>query len=266
MNDVAGARARIKALHNSHDRLSSLLEGVAPEQVSGPSYCSDWTIAQVLSHLGSGAEIFSLMIQAVLNDEEPPGRESFPPIWDTWNAKDPVQQAEDYKVADTALLEQFESLDDEQLSGFQISMFGMELGADRLAGMRLSEHALHTWDIAAGLDDKAQLSPDAADLLIDNFAERAPQAAKPAGEPLKVYIETTEPKRSFLLSLDESATVEVDPDREASDGGSAATTLVIPSEALVRLVAGRLDDKHTPDEVRADAGILDQLRKVFPGF
>ena len=43
-----------------------------------------------------------------------------------------------------------------------------------------------------------------------------------------------------------------------------APDLVLPSEALVRLVYGRLDPDHTPP-VRGPAD-LDVLRRAFPGI
>jgi uncharacterized protein (TIGR03083 family) len=260
---TASPKERISVLRNSHDRLDTVLNGLEPSQLTGPSYCSDWTIAQVLSHLGSGAEIFSLITEAVVNDTEPPGREMFPSIWDAWNAKEPAQQAADYKGADEALLEQLESIDEERLAALKISMFGMDLDAATFVTMRLSEHSLHGWDIAVSLDPTLRLAPEAAAILVDSFAQRAPMAAKPTGESLRVLIETTDPKRTFLLSVDEKATVEEDPDSNSRQG---AGSLAIPSEALVRLVAGRLDADHTPTEVRADGVVLDQLRAVFPGF
>ena len=67
------ARSWIEALHKSHDHLVALLDGMEPGRLTGPSYCDDWTIAQVLSHLGSGAEIFSLMFEAGVKRRGPTG-------------------------------------------------------------------------------------------------------------------------------------------------------------------------------------------------
>ena len=50
-------RALIAALRNSHERLAALAAAVTDAQLTGPSYDKDWTVAQVFSHLGSGAEI-----------------------------------------------------------------------------------------------------------------------------------------------------------------------------------------------------------------
>ena len=50
-------RIWIAVLRNSHERLASLVSPLTPEQLRGPAYPTEWSIAQVLSHLGSGAEI-----------------------------------------------------------------------------------------------------------------------------------------------------------------------------------------------------------------
>jgi hypothetical protein len=51
----------------------------------------------------------------------------------------------------------------------------------------------------------------------------------------------------------------------AEDGGAAAASLVLPAEAFIRLVYGRLDPEHTPE--LAVVGIdLDELRRAFPGL
>lgn len=261
---MAEARAWIAALRDSHDRLIAILEGLGPEHLSGPSDCSEWTIAQVLSHLGSGAEIFSLMVDAGLADGQAPGNEAFPPIWDAWNAKDPTAQADDFKRADSALVEQWEAFSDKQLAGFKIAMFGMNLDAVGLLALRLSEHALHSWDVAAALDPGAKVSQAATDLLVDGLGSRAGRVGKPVGGPIRVHIETSNPHRTFTLLVEESVSLAAGPDQGDGDEGEAR--LEIPAEALLQLSSGRMDPDHTPAEVKADGVSLDSLRAVFPGF
>ncbi len=70
----------LAALHNSHDRLDALVRPLTPEQLRSQSYDKDWSIAQVLSHLGSGAEIALLPLDAAVNGVEAPGREAMAPI------------------------------------------------------------------------------------------------------------------------------------------------------------------------------------------
>ena len=54
----------VAALHRSHVRLSQTLAALSDDQVTEPSYDDGWNIAQVASHLGSGAEIFGLFLDA----------------------------------------------------------------------------------------------------------------------------------------------------------------------------------------------------------
>jgi uncharacterized protein (TIGR03083 family) len=165
----------ISALRHSHDRLRASVEPLGPDQLTQRSYPSEWTIAQVLSHLGSQAEIFGLMLEAGLAGQEPPGREEFLPIWDTWNAKDPQAQATDALRADQATLERLESMDAGERERLHLKLFGMDIDATGFARLRVSEHAVHTWDVLVALDPAATLAPDAVALLIDTVD--APPAA-----------------------------------------------------------------------------------------
>ena len=73
--------------------LRALAGPLTAEQLQQRSYDSEWSIAQVLSHLGSQAEVFDLWLDAGLTGQEPPGREAFGPIWEAWNARSPQAQA-----------------------------------------------------------------------------------------------------------------------------------------------------------------------------
>src|SRR5437763_1839363 len=101
----------IQALRHSHETLRSLAGPLDASQLARRSYAPEWTIAQVLSHLGSQAEIFGLFLDAGLAGQDPPGRDAFPPVWEAWNAKSPPAQAADALRADQAVTERFESLD-----------------------------------------------------------------------------------------------------------------------------------------------------------
>src|SRR5258706_15929998 len=94
----------IAALRGSHERLKGLATPLTAEQVTARSYDTEWSIAQVLSHLGSGAEIFGLFLAAALDGRQQPGRETFGPIWDRWNAMSPQDQATDALATDGQLV------------------------------------------------------------------------------------------------------------------------------------------------------------------
>jgi uncharacterized protein (TIGR03083 family) len=254
-------RTVIAALRNSHERLAALVRPLSPEQLRDRSYCSDWNIAQVLSHMGSGAEIGLMMLPAALGQGEPPDREAFPAVWEVWNAKSPEDQAADALAWDEKGIQALEQLSDEELAGIHLDMFGMQLDAVGLTMLRLGEHALHTWDVAASLDPAATVAPDAVALLIDNVPQfLAPRLGRAPDVPFKIRIRTTGPDRDYLL-------VGADPVSMTDWPGNGADSEVsMPSEALLRLAYGRLDPEHTPAEVVADPADLDRLRRMFPGF
>jgi uncharacterized protein (TIGR03083 family) len=249
----------ITALRQSHNRLTALVEAGTPA-LTDPSYCRDWTVAQVLSHLGSGAEIFSLFLAAGLAGKEPPGRDAFPGIWEAWNARSPERQAADSIAANDALVERFENLDPREVTALRISIFGREMDAAGLGRMRLSEHAVHTWDVAVMADPSSTIAPDATTMLVDNLGSLAERTGRAAGAPLRIGVMTTAPDRHLLLTIEEPVEIS------AASAAEADATLRIPAEALVRLVYGRLDQAHTPDGIVAEHVDLEQLRRTFPGF
>jgi uncharacterized protein (TIGR03083 family) len=261
------ARTFIATLRESHDTLDSLVRPLTPEQVRGQSYDTEWTIAQVLSHLGSGAEISLLMLPGALGEGEPAGRDAFPPVWDVWNAKSPDEQAADGLTADEKHVQTLEALTDEQLAAVDLDFFGMmRLDAAGMVRMRLSEHAMHTWDVAVMADPAATVQADAIELLIDNVPQFLSRRAKPLAEPFSVRITTTDPARDYLLTSGESVTMTDWPADGESGDGSDVPHVRMPAEALLRLAYGRLDAAHTPSSVSADADTLDKLRTIFPGF
>ena len=253
----------ISALRHSHDRLRASVEPLGPDQLAQRSYPSEWTIAQVLSHLGSQAEIFGLILQAGLAGQEPPGPEEFPPIWDTWNAKDPQAQATDALRADQATLERLESMDAGERERLHLKLFGMDLDTTGFARLRVGEHAVHTWDVLVALDPAATLAPDAVALLIDALEQVAARSAKPDGKQRTVRVSTTDPERQFILTTGDEVTLT--PSDEGATPELGLSELRLPAEALIRLVYGRLDEAHTPPTETAGVE-LDELRQIFRGF
>ncbi len=53
-------------LRGSVGRLHQLARGLDDAQLEAQSYCSEWSIADVLSHLGSGAVIMRRNLEDVL--------------------------------------------------------------------------------------------------------------------------------------------------------------------------------------------------------
>jgi uncharacterized protein (TIGR03083 family) len=253
------------ALWASHRRLDDATRALTDEQIAGPSYCTDWSTAQVLSHIGSGAQIFGLLLDAGLARADTPGREQFDKIWEVWNAMSPSEQARNSLAADSAFLEHVDSVPGDQLDSMEMPLFGGRGDANRLLRMRLSEHAVHTWDVVVMRDPSAEVAPDAVASMIDGLDQVAGRSGRAGGAPLDVEITTTGPSRTFRLSVSDA--VKLAPaGAVASHEDRPAARVGMPAEALVRLVYGRLDAEHTPATIEASGIDLDTLRGVFPGF
>ena len=164
------ASSWVRAVRASHDRLAGLVAGLDGAALRTQSYDTEWSVADVLSHLGSGAEISALYLEAGVAGGDPPSFDDFKPIWDTWNARSPEEQAAQSVIANEAYVTRVESLTAEERAAFSVLMFGrMSVDLAGALGMRLSEHALHTWDVAVTFDPAARIAPDAVDLLIDRL-------------------------------------------------------------------------------------------------
>ena len=251
------------AVHASHERLAAAAADLSAEQLDGPSYATEWSIAQVLSHLGSGAEILTLFLEAGRDGTSAPGQDVSGAIWARWNASSADAQRDGYLRANAKFLDDLDSLDEDQRDAWKPPMFN---GADDLTNvlrLRLAEHAVHTWDVLVALDPAATLAQDATDLLIDTLPGLAARVGKPIDTPVRARIATSHPERHFLLHTD-AAGVALDPDHAAGHA-LPGPVVDLPTEALVRLVYGRMDEAHTP-ALRHPTPELTSLRAVFPGF
>jgi uncharacterized protein (TIGR03083 family) len=248
----------LSGLRRSQDQLAARQADLDGSELRRGSYCPDWSIAQVFSHLGSQAEIFGLFVDAGLSGSEAPGQDQFPPIWDAWNSRTPEAQAADSIAANEQFVRRLEALDEAELGSFRLALFGMDVDAVGMLGMRLSEHAVHSWDIAVSFEPAAGLDGASAALLVDRLPDLAARVGKATAEPMTVRVATTDPERSFALVTDG---VRLEPWSDQAASG----TLRLPAEAFIRLLYGRLDPDHTP-ALEIDGVELEALRRIFPGL
>jgi uncharacterized protein (TIGR03083 family) len=247
----------LQALRSSAERLRDLVAGLDDGQIAASAYPTEWTIADVMSHLGSGAVITLRRLEDAIADKPTP--DGFAPsVWDVWNAKSPRAKTDDALVADRSLVERIESLTDAETSGIEFSIGPMKFDFTGFIALRLNEHVLHTWDIDVALDPAATLPLEAAALVVDNLELIGRFTAKPTGSARTIAVRTTEPRREFTIALTPDSV------RFTRGDGGGEPDLELPAEAFARLVYGRLDPGHTP-LFSGEPATLDELRRVYPG-
>jgi uncharacterized protein (TIGR03083 family) len=252
----------IAALLDHHDALAAVVGNLSDSQLTGPSGAADWTVAQVLSHLGSGAEIMLTTYQAAVGGKPDPEPNFNQSVWDRWNAMSPQDQASGFLEHDERLVETLEALTPDQRANAPIKLpfLPEPVSVATTAGMRLNEVAMHSWDVRVAVDPLANLDDEAAAILAEQlttgmsfmlgFIGKADQLAAPAVVDAGDY---------GLIIADKVSMTTAPQNVTASFEG--------PLESLIRLIGGRLTPAHTPDTVRVSGEVtLDDLRLVFPGF
>lgn len=249
---MSNTSAGLQAIRAASDRFTAVVTPLDDAAIGRQSYATEWSIAQVASHLGSQAEIFETFVEAWQAGRPPAGPEAFQPVWDRWNAKTAREQVDDSVTATEAYVARLDGLSEQDRERFSVSMFGMTLDFERFAAVRQPELALHTWDIAVALDPAATLPQDAVDMMIDGIAAMGARAARPESEGRTIVVETTSPQRFLTLITGPEVSIAQ---------GEGPADLTLSAEKLIRLVAGRL----TATEAAQDP-LLPALQQVFPGF
>ena len=250
----------VAALRSGHDRLAGYVAGASTGDLVGPSMCTDWTVGQVLSHLGSGAEIGLATVTGVAVDNEE--------VWARWDALDPGACASAFVDADERLVAWWEGRTGDELAAMQVQLrfLPAPIDAAAAAGFRLSEVALHSWDVLAAADPTAEVAADAAALLVDRLpmmvgfvGQFTPRDTRPDVDTT-ISVGTSAPARRFELELGEQA--ELRP----AEGAATAGELALPAGALLRLTSGRLPAGHEHGATVTGPLTLDDLRRAFPGY
>jgi uncharacterized protein (TIGR03083 family) len=255
--DSPTADPHLQALRSSADRLRAIVAPLEDDRLESAAYPTGWSIADVLSHIGSGAVIQQRRLDDALADRPTPD-DFAPAVWDTWNTKPARARADDALLADQALIERLDSLPGTDRARLRLPMGPMTFDFAEFVGLRLNEHVFHTWDVEVALDPAATLPPEPAGLVVDRLELVARYTARPAGTTRVITVRTTAPVRRFTIDL-RSDTVTFSPEETAR-----AHDVELPAEAFARLVYGRLDPDR-PLAVGGDRTALEALRRAFPG-
>ena len=255
----------IAALRTGYDRLAELVRNFDDEALAGPSAATEWDIAQVLSHLGSGAEIMTSTIQLALDDKT--AEENFnQKVWARWDSSSRQEQAAGFLVWNEKLTTLFESLDGDQRDNLRIELGYLPAPVDvaTVGRMRLSELTLHSWDVRSASDPGATLDPESVPHMLETATSNLSWITKPAnlnGQEATLTVTTTEPATELALRLSDPVSIDPAP-AEHADG-----SLTLPAEAWLRLISGRLAPDRTPAAANLTGPITwTTLRSVFAGY
>jgi uncharacterized protein (TIGR03083 family) len=256
----------IKALRSGHDDLAALVRTFGADDLARRSGAAEWDVSQVLSHLGSSAEIGLATLEGALDGTGNRGGEFNQGVWARWNAMSREERADGFLDANETLLRRYEGLDEGTREGLRIDLGFLPAPVDlaTASGLRLNEFTHHTWDVKVAFDPGATLAAEATPLLVDQVGMLIGflgKAAELGGRSLTIGVNTTSPERSFGLDVGERVTlVDAPADPDAA--------LVAPAEWWLRLIAGRHAAEQTPATVKltGDAITLDDLRRLFPGY
>ncbi|MDR7326420.1 MULTISPECIES: maleylpyruvate isomerase N-terminal domain-containing protein [Catenuloplanes] len=255
----------IAVLRAGHDRLTAFVGTLSPDDLTRRSAADEWTVAQVLSHLGSGAEIHLATVAAGRDGTPAPDSDFNKGVWARWDAMAPAEQAAGFVESNGRLIEMFEALDTTQRENVRVVFGWLPAPVDvaTSARLRLSEFALHAWDVEAALDPRARVGADAVSILIGhvpNMFGFLSRTESLGGREYRLAVRLTDTDQEFGLHLGDSVARTETP--AEPDG-----TLALPAEKLIRLVYGRLKEPYDTDGVSVTGPLsLDDLRRVFPGF
>jgi uncharacterized protein (TIGR03083 family) len=255
----------LSALHESSARLAALTRDLSEAELSQPSFAGDWTIAQVLSHLGSAAEISANLVErGVAGGTETLGRAEVEPIWDRWNALGATQQRAEWIDSDARHLRLLDALDAEQRAALRVPYFAGLLDLPTYMGYRVSEQSVHAWDVEVALAPEATIPAPEVALLwdrLDMVATRFRDGATLSRlAPANIVVNRTDDRHPAALLL--NSELHLYPCEPA---GTTVAIVAGPTEALVRLVYGR--NRREVDDVTVTGAVtLEDLRALFPGY
>ena len=213
-----------------------------PAQLTGPSGASEWTVAEVLSHLGSGAEITLAALRAGAGRGGGAGPRLQPGGLGPVERPEPQEQAAGGSKSDAALVAALEAIPQGQARELTINPGSCPepLPLASFAAIRLSESAPTSGTSAPAPTRPPPCRESSAVLaehLTGGLGFLLGFIAKPAatGEPAVIEIDET-PYRIVLD--DRPSSPPMPPPRPPPSTG--------PLESALRLIFGRLGPRYTP--------------------
>lgn len=251
--------AGLQALDVSSDRLAKHVDDLTPDDLNRPSSAHGWRIADVLSHLGSAAEICTVLARrSTRGDTTAPTRELVEPIWDRWNQMSPARQRSAWRDADTGFRALLSTLD----PATRVPYFSGLLDLGEFVGYRLSEQSVHGWDIEVVSDPGAAIPQAELELLwgrlelvVSRFHDGE---TRDRLAPARIAIELVDTAQRWWLEVDDGVHLHPGtiPDATATMRGDAQPALLT--------IYGR---SRTNDRLQFEGAISgNNVTSLFPGY
>jgi uncharacterized protein (TIGR03083 family) len=240
--------AVVAAMRREYEMLNRHLAALRPQHWAEPGACGSWSVQDVVRHLGEEAETRLILLKYKLDEAgtERPTRERYQVIWDYFASLTPEPLYAAFRDRNETYLAYVEALPIEkqqQRVRFSPGEAPPQLGEVPLGEYlqsRLSELALHSWDIRVVLEPTARLLPDTTRTLLASILDLVDFEL-----PADVRARLAGTTYAFVLSgaVEREVILVVETDRVALADravSGATATLQLPAEAFIRLLLGRL--------------------------
>ena len=270
---------RVRILHREAEAFKEYLSDLPPDAMRQPSACDRWTVADVLSHVGTQA--FALRVaRGLQGDYSPP--EGSPPVEehdeDSFAESIAQRALANRELQGNGLLPWFiESLDKSVQVFFDLSTEDWDKlcywppGPEpvrTMLDMRISELTMHAWDVRSMLETDYHLSDDSVRVLMDTVNRAARRAFRPEpglASPVRYRFIVTSPvaNRVDLLFSRDGGQIGT------ATAGPADVTFHCDGETYVLVLYGRLTLEEAISDGRlafqGDAGVAAQFAARFKG-
>lgn len=260
----------IGAIRREYEVLNRWLAALDARAWQGATACSEWSVAKVVSHLGSGAEITLQTLEEQLTGGPPADQEARQRVWshfDSLTAPQPLY--DEFRDRNEKYFAYLAALPAARRAQ-SVKFFAGELPVAGFALYRLGEFTLHSWDIRVGLDPTARL-------LASTMGPYLPQALatmnRRANKDAKQALDGTAWNFALWGPVERQFAVIVrDGNVEAADEppGTPAASLRMSTEAFCRLCVGRLPleqaERDGEVDIGGDRAAALRLNELFPGF
>ncbi len=237
---------RAKAVQAEAKRLEEFLSSLLPEDWQRPSQCDQWQVADVVAHLAN-MQVGELISRALRGDLTPPVGMPATGSQDENTFRDRIaQRAIAFREQSGDTLRSSFVADNDRLNALVSGLREQDwetlcqhtMGPEPVRtwiDIRITELAMHGWDIRASFDPQASLSEGSLPALVNTISRAVRRAFRPDANrtrTIRYRLNMTEPVAAttdILLNAD-GASVEADSQVEADvifHSDTATAVLVI---------------------------------------